>query len=86
MSTACNGETDEPCQTIVCKNDKPCRNLDSNSSQRQQTENTTAAAQEQQQQPDSGNSNSDDDDNTTPFPQTPPIPQIQDYMNDEFDY
>jgi hypothetical protein len=39
MSTACNGETDEPCQTIVCKNDKPCRNLDSNSDQ---TDITTA--------------------------------------------
>ena len=105
MSTACNGDTDEPCQTIVCKNDKPCRtvdsnsdktdsitackdnkpchNLDSNSSPPRQTENKTPAAAEEEEQPDSGG-NSDDD--TTPFPQAPPIPQIQDYMNDEFDY
>ena len=33
MSTSCNGDTDEPCQTIVCKNDKPCRTVDSNSAQ-----------------------------------------------------
>jgi hypothetical protein len=33
MSTSCNGDTDEPCQTIVCKNDKPCRTVDSNSDQ-----------------------------------------------------
>jgi hypothetical protein len=84
MSTACNGDTDEPCQTIVCKNDKPCHNLDSNSSPPRQTENKTpAAAAAEQQQPDSGG-NSDYD--TTSFPQAPPIPQIQDYMNDEFDY
>src|SRR5919198_2189588 len=49
MSTSCNGP-DEPCQTTVCEDNKPCRNLDSNSSQPQQTENTTAAAQEPQQQ------------------------------------
>jgi hypothetical protein len=79
MSTACNGETDEPCQTIVCKNDKPCRNLDSNSSQPQQTENTTAAAQPQQQ-PDSSN-----DDETTHLLQTPPIPQIPNYSDYGFD-
>src|SRR5919197_6241325 len=60
MSTSCNGP-DEPCQTTVCEDNKPCRNLDSNSSQPQQTENTTATAQPQQQ-PDS---NSDD---TAPFP------------------
>ena len=42
MLTSWNGETDEPCQTIVCKNDKPYRTLDSNSSL-QQTENTVAA-------------------------------------------
>jgi hypothetical protein len=104
MSTSCNGETDEPCQTIECKNDKPCRtidsnsdktdsitacednkpcrNLDSNSSPPQQTENKTPA--EQEQEPDSSNSNSDD---MTSFPQTPSIPQIQDYIDDnEFDY
>ena len=80
MSTSCNGP-DEPCQTTVCEDNKPCRNLDSNSSQPQQTENTTAAAQPQPQQPDS---NSDD---TTPFPQTPTTPQIPDYSynEDEFD-
>ena len=39
MSTSCNGETDEPCQTIVCKNDKPCGTVDSNSDQ---TDITTA--------------------------------------------
>jgi hypothetical protein len=106
MSTSCNGATDKPCQTIVCKNDKPCRNLDSNSdqtdfttacednkacrnlvdsnsSQPQQTENTTAAAQPQQQQPDS--SSSSDDDEMTPFPQTPPIPQIPNYSDYGFD-
>jgi hypothetical protein len=33
MSTSCNGGTDEPCQTIVCKNDKPCGTVDSNSDQ-----------------------------------------------------
>ena len=104
MSTSCNGDTDEPCQTIECKNDepcqtvdsnsdktdsitackdnKPCHNLDSNSSHPRQTENKTPTAA-QEQQPDSG-SNSDDD--TTPFPQAPPIPRIQDYMTDEFDY
>ena len=80
MSTSCNGETDESCQTIICKNDKPCRNLDSNSSQPQQTENTTAAAQPQQQ-PDS----SSDDDEMTPFLQTPSIPQIPNYSDYGFD-
>ena len=75
MSTSCNGP-DEPCQTTVCEDNKPCRNLDSNSSQPQQTENTTAAAQ----QPDS---NSDD---TTPFPQTPTTPQIPDYSYDEDEF
>ena len=79
MSTSCNGGTDEPCQTTVCEDNKPCRNLDSNSSsQPQQTENTTAAAQPQQ--PDSSNS-----DDTTPFPQTHPTLQIPDYSEDEFD-
>jgi hypothetical protein len=34
LSTACNGETDEPCQTIVCKDNNPCRTIDSNSAQR----------------------------------------------------
>src|ERR671931_1603285 len=33
MFTSCNGDTDEPCQTIVCKNDKPCRTVESNSDQ-----------------------------------------------------
>ena len=33
MSTSCNGDTDEPCQTVVCKNDKPCRTVESNSDQ-----------------------------------------------------
>jgi hypothetical protein len=33
MDTSCNGETDEPCQTVLCKDNNPCRNLDSNSSQ-----------------------------------------------------
>ena len=33
MSTSCNGETDEPCQTVICKNDKPCSTIDSNSDQ-----------------------------------------------------
>jgi hypothetical protein len=33
MSTSCNGDTDEPCQTIECKNDKPCQTVDSNSDQ-----------------------------------------------------
>ena len=42
MLISCNGETDESCQTIICKNDKPYRTLDSNSSL-QQTENTAAA-------------------------------------------
>jgi FtsZ-interacting cell division protein ZipA len=78
MSTSCNGP-DEPCQTTVCEDNKPCRNLDSNSSQPQQTENTTAAAQPQQQ-PDS---NSDD---TTPFPQTPTTPQMTDYSDDEDEF
>jgi hypothetical protein len=39
MSTSCNGDTDEPCQTVVCKNDKPCHTVDSNSDQ---TDMTTA--------------------------------------------
>jgi FtsZ-interacting cell division protein ZipA len=92
MSTSCNGP-DEPCQTTVCEDNKPCRNLGSNSSQPQQTENTTAAAQPQQQ-PDS---NSDD---TTPFhkhylfhkyrndtfPQTSSTPQIPDYSDDEDEF
>jgi hypothetical protein len=39
MDTSCNGETDESCQTTLCKNDKPCRTVDSNSDQ---TERTTA--------------------------------------------
>src|SRR5919198_1306928 len=80
MSTSCNGP-DEPCQTTVCEDNKPCRNLDSNSSQPQQTENTTATAQPQQQ-PDS---NSDD---TAPFPQTSTTPQIQipDYSDDEDEF
>ena len=39
MSTSCNGETDKPCQTIECKNNKPCRSIDSNSDQ---TDRTTA--------------------------------------------
>jgi hypothetical protein len=34
LSTACNGETDESCQTIVCKDNNPCRTIDSNSAQR----------------------------------------------------
>jgi hypothetical protein len=34
MDTACNGETDEPCQTVVCKDNNPCRTIDSNSAQR----------------------------------------------------
>ena len=78
MSTSCNGP-DEPCQTTVCEDNKPCRNLDSNSSQPQQTENTTAAAQSQQ--PDS----SSDDDEMTPFLQTPSIPQIPNYSDYGFD-
>ena len=64
MSTACNGETDEPCQTIVCKNDKPCRNLDSNSSQ-------------PQQQPDS--SNDDEMTHLLQTPPIPQIPNYSDY-------
>jgi FtsZ-interacting cell division protein ZipA len=80
MSTSCNGETDEPCQTTVCEDNKPCRNLDSNSSssQPQQTENTTASRPKQQ--PDSSSSD------TTPFPQTPPTPQIPDYSDDEDEF
>ena len=77
MSTSCNGP-DEPCQTTVCEDNKPCRNLDSNSSQPQQTENTTATTQPQQ--PDS---NSDD---TASFPQTPTTPQIPDYSDDEDEF
>ena len=77
MSTSCNGP-DEPCQTTVCEDNKPCRNLDSNSSQPQQTENTTATTQPQQ--PDS---NSDD---TASFPQTPTTPQIPDYSYDEDEF
>jgi FtsZ-interacting cell division protein ZipA len=92
MSTSCNGP-DEPCQTTVCEDNKPCRNLDPNSSsQPQQTENTTAAAQPQQQ-PDSSS-------DTTPFhkhhlfhkyrndtfPQIPPTPQIPDYSDDEDEF
>jgi hypothetical protein len=34
MDTSCNGETDEPCQTLVCKDNSPCRTIDSNSAQR----------------------------------------------------
>ena len=34
MDTSCNGETDEPCQTVVCKDNNPCRTIDSNSAQR----------------------------------------------------
>jgi hypothetical protein len=34
MSTECNGETNESCQTTLCENDKPCRTIDSNSGQR----------------------------------------------------
>src|SRR5919197_5797843 len=93
MSTSCNGP-DEPCQTTVCEDNKPCRTLDLNSSPPQQRKNTTAAAQQPQQQADS---NSND---TTPFhknypfhkyrndtfPQTTPTPQIRDYSDyDDFD-
>ena len=38
MSTSCNGP-DEPCQTTVCEDNKPCRTVDSNSDQ---TDMTTA--------------------------------------------
>ena len=34
MSTDCNGETNESCQTTLCENDKPCHTIDSNSAQR----------------------------------------------------
>jgi hypothetical protein len=34
MSTDCNGETNETCQTTLCENDKPCHTVDSNSAQR----------------------------------------------------
>ena len=34
IDTPCNGGTDEPCQTIVCKDNNPCRTIDSNSAQR----------------------------------------------------
>src|SRR5919108_6561228 len=34
LSTACNGETDEPCQTVVCKDNNACHTIDSNSAQR----------------------------------------------------
>jgi hypothetical protein len=95
MSTSCNGP-DEPCQTTVCEDNKPCRTLDLNSSPPQQTENTTAAAQQPQQQADSNGSH------TTPFHKnylfhkyrndtfsqtnpTPQIPDYSDYDDDDFD-
>jgi|SRR5919199_6169773 hypothetical protein len=34
LYTSCNGETDDPCQTGVCKDNDPCRTIDSDSSQR----------------------------------------------------
>ena len=34
ISTECNGETNETCQTTLCENDKPCDTIDSNSAQR----------------------------------------------------
>src|SRR5919197_1634345 len=62
MSTSCNGP-DEPCQTTVCEDNKPCRTLDLNSSPPQQRENTTAGAQEPQQQQQADSNSSD----TSPF-------------------
>jgi hypothetical protein len=73
MSTSCNGGTDEPCQTIVCEDNKPCRTLDSNSSPVQQTENTTTAEQPQ--------SSSSDTNDTTPFYKHP---LFHKYRNESF--
>jgi ABC-type lipoprotein release transport system permease subunit len=101
MSTSCNGETDEACQTIVCKNDKPCRNLDSNSDQ---TDMTTACEDDKPCRNSDSNSSqpqqtenataaaqpqqadsNSNDDEMTSFLQTPPIPQIPDYSDYGFD-
>ena len=101
MSTSCNGDTDEPCQTVVCKNDKPCHNVDSNSDQ---TDSVTACKDNKpcgtlvdsnsspQQQKENATAaeeaqqQPDSSSEMTPFPQTPATPQIPNYSNDdEFD-
>ena len=101
MSTACNGETDESCQTIICKNDKPCRNLDSNSDQTDMTtaceddkpcRNSDSNSSSQPQQTENTTAaeqqqqpDSSNDDEMTHLLQTPPIPQIPNYSDYGFD-
>ena len=101
MDTSCNGETDEPCQTIVCKNDKPCGTVDSNSDQTDITtaceankpcgtvdSNSSPPQQTENMTPAESQQQEQPDsnsDDTIPFPQIPPPPQIRDYMDDEFD-
>ena len=99
MSTSCNGDTDEPCQTVVCKNDKPCHNVDSNSDQ---TDSVTACKDNKpcgtlvdsnsspQQQKENATAaeeaqqqQPDSSSEMTPFPQTPATPQIPNYSNDD---
>ena len=99
MSTSCNGDTDEPCQTVVCKNDKPCHNVDSNSDQ---TDSVTAckdnkpcgtsvdsnSSPQQQKQnataaEEAQQQQPDSSSEMTPFPQTPATPQIPNYSNDD---
>ena len=61
MSTSCNGDTDEPCQTVVCNNDKPCRPSESNSAQ---TDMRTTCKNDQSCRSISPNSTQDEDNNS----------------------
>jgi hypothetical protein len=102
MSTSCNGDTDVPCQTIECKNDKPCRTVDSNSGQ---TDSITACEDNKPcDTKDSNSSTTQQTQNMTPaaqqqpdsssssdtphFPQILSPPQIPDYddSDDDSDY
>jgi hypothetical protein len=96
MSTSCNGDTDEPCQTIVCKNDKPCRTVDSNSDQ---TDITTMCEDNKPcRNLDSNSSPPQQTENMTPAEQeqqpdssssssdTIPPARIPDHSGDEIDY
>jgi FtsZ-interacting cell division protein ZipA len=90
MSTSCNGETDEPCQTIECKNDKPCRTVDPNSDQ---TDITTVCEDNKPCRNSDLNSSLQQTENATAAEQQSdssssdaiPPPQIPDYSDDEFD-
>jgi hypothetical protein len=94
MSTSCNGDTDEPCQTVVCKNDKPCRTVESNSDQ------TDITIMCKDNKPcrtvDSNSSPPQQTENMTPAEQQQqpdsssndaiPPPRIPDHSGDEIDY